>query len=294
MAAATVSARMRGTVLRFAVTVLLWLLTTAALAVAVPTAWAQTHIVDADGFTAMAERASSDPVLQAAVASELATRAMVLITQHGHSVDSSTVHDVAAGYTTGPDFPSQFADANRMAHDWMFTGANAQSQGDQWVIDLSGMLKDGAFAPMLSKYNVRVPETVQVPVTVTNSKILRPGELRPLATRGPWVNIAAAVLTGLCALLTLAAARSRGRALAGLGISALLVGAGGWAAIELARHSINDTLNNPPGGIRGIPDVMVGQAESSLHDWLDLTLAAGGGLVLLGVLAAGLGSLRKG
>ena len=71
--------------------------------------------------------------------------------------------------------------------------------------------------------------------------------------------------------------------MAGLGISALLVGAAGWAAIELARYPINDTLNNTTGGIRGIADVMVGQAESSLHDWLDLTLAAGGVLVMLGV-----------
>jgi hypothetical protein len=39
---------------------------------------------------------------------------------------------------------------------------------------------------------------------------------------------------------------------------------------------------------------MVGQAESSLHNWLDLTLAAGGVLVLLGVLVAGVGSLRRG
>ena len=279
--------------MRFAVTVLMWLVTTMALAVAVPTAWAQAHVVDVDGYTAMAKRASSNPVLQAAVASELATRAMVLINQQGHSVDSSTVHDVAAGYTAGPDFPPQFADANRMAHDWMFTGANAQSQGDQWVVYLSGMLKDGAFAPMLSKYNVRVPETVRVPVTVTNSKILQPGELRPLATWGPWVSIAAAVLTGICALLTLAVARSRGRALAGMGISALLVGAAGWAAIELGRRRLNDALNHTTGDIRRIANGMVGDAESSLHHWLDLTLAAGGVLVVLGVIAAALGSLRK-
>jgi hypothetical protein len=38
---------------------------------------------------------------------------------------------------------------------------------------------------------------------------------------------------------------------------------------------------------------MVGEAESSLHHWLDLTLAAGGVLVALGILAAVLGSLRK-
>jgi hypothetical protein len=278
---------------RFAATVLLWLFTTVALAVAVPTAWAQTHVVDVDGYTAMAEKASSDPVLQAAVASELAARAMALINQHGYHVDSSQAHDVAAGYTAGPDFPPQFADVNRMVHDWMFTAAHAQSHGDQWVVDLSAMLKDNAFAPMLSNFHVQVPETVRVPVTVTNSKILRPAELRPLTTWGPRVTIAAAAVTGICALLTLAVARSRGRALAGLGISALLVGAAGWAAIELGRRRLGDALNHTTGDIRRIADVMVGDAETSLHHWLDLTLAAGGVLVALGVLAAVLGSLRK-
>jgi hypothetical protein len=278
---------------RFAVTVLLWLLTTAALAVAVPTAWAQTHLIDVNGYTAMARKAASDPALQAAVASELSSRAMVLINQHGHTVDSSTVHDVAAGYTAGPDFPPQFADANRVAHSWMFTGAHAQSEGGQWVVDVADMLKDSAFAPMLSNYNVQVPETVRVPVTVSTPKVLQPGELRPLATWGPWVSVVAAVLTGICALLTLAVARSRGRVLAGLGVSALLVGATGWAAIELARRRINDALNYTTGDIRRIADVIVGEAESSMHHWLDLTLAAGGVLVVLGVLAAMLGSLRK-
>jgi hypothetical protein len=278
---------------RFAVTVLLWLFTTAALAVAVPTAWTQTHIVDVNGYTAMAQQAASDPVLQAAVASELASRAMVLINQHGYKVDSTQVHDVAAGYTAGPDFPPQFADANRLAHNWMFTGASARSEGDQWVIDLAGMLKNSAFASMLSTYNVQVPETLRVPVTVATPKVLQPGILRPMVTWGPWVSIAAAVLTGIGALLTLAVARSRGRALAGLGVSALLVGATGWAAIELGRRSINDALNDTAGDVRRIADIMVGVAESNLHQWLDLTLAAGGVLVVLGVLAAVLGSLRK-
>ena len=279
--------------MRFLVTVVLWLFTTVALAVAIPTAWTQMHIVDVNGYTAMAKKASNDPALQAAVASELTTRAMVLINQRGYKVDPSTVHDVAAGYTAGPDFPPKFADANRMAHSWMFTGASAQSEGDQWVIDLAGMLKDSAFASMLSNYHVQLPEAVRVPVTVTTSKILQPGELRPLATWGPWASLAIAVLAGFCALLTLAVARSRGRALAGLGISALLVGAGGWAAIELGRRRINDALNHTTGDIRRIADVMVGEAESSLHQWLDLTLAAGGALIVLGVLAAMLGSMLR-
>jgi len=224
---------------RFAVTVLLWLFTTVALAVAVPTAWAQTHLIDVNGYMAMARTAASDPSLQAAVASELATRAMVLINQRGYHVDSSEVHDVAAGYTAGPDFPPQFADASRLMHSWMFTGADAQSEGDQWVVDLADMLNDSAFAPMLARYNVRVPEKVRVPVTVSTSKVLQPAELRPLATWGPWVSFIAAVLTGIGALLTLAAARSRGRTLAGLGISALLVGAAAMVVAALAGSALS-------------------------------------------------------
>jgi hypothetical protein len=279
--------------LRFALTALLWLFTTVALAAAVPTAWTQTHVIDVNGYTAMARTAAGDPALQTAVASQLATRAMVLITQRGYHVDSAQVHDVAVGYTAGPDFPPQFADANRLVHSWLFTGAHAQTDGDQWVVDLAGMLNDSAFAPLLATYHVRVPETVRIPVAVSTPKMLRPGKLRPLASWGPWASIGAAVLAGICALLTLAVARSRGRALAGLGVSALLVGAAGWAAIEMARRRVNDTLNDTTGDIRRITDVMVAQAERSLHHWLDLTLAAGGALVLLGVLAAALGSLWK-
>jgi hypothetical protein len=278
---------------RFAVAVLLWLFSTAALAVAVPTVWAQTHVIDVNGYQSMARKAASKPALQAAVASELTSRAMVLLNQHGYHVDSSLVHEIAAGYTAGPDFPPQFADANQMVHSWMFTGADTQSEGNQWVIDVAAMLKDSAFAPVLADYHVQVPATVRVPVTASTPKILRPGILRPLATWGPWVSLVAVVLTSISALLMLAAARSRGRALAGLGVSALLAGADGWAAIEIVRRRINDALNDTNGDIRGIADVMVGEAKSSLHQWLDLTLAAGGALVVLGVLAAVLGSLRK-
>jgi hypothetical protein len=51
------------------------------------------------------------------VAAELASKATVLINDRGRHVDSTQVHAVAAGYTAGPDFPAQFADANRLAHD---------------------------------------------------------------------------------------------------------------------------------------------------------------------------------
>jgi hypothetical protein len=279
---------------RFGATALLWLLATVALAVAVPTAWAQKNIIDVDGYAAMAAKAASDPALQAAVASELATRATALINNRGYRVDSSEAHRAAAAYTASPSFPAHFADANRLVHSWMFAGAGTHSDDDQWVVDVAPMLNDLVFDRLLIGHNVTVPSTVAVPLTVSTPKTLHPGKLRSLATWGPWISVVAAVLTGICALLTLAAARGRGRALAGLGVSALLVGAVGWGAVEVARRRINDALNHAGGDIRRIADVMVGDAEASLHQWLNLTLAAGGALVVFGVFVAMLGSLRKG
>ena len=140
---------------------------------------------------------------------------------------------------------------------------------------------------------MQVPDTVRVPVTVSTPKVLQPGQLRPLATWGLWASIGVVALTSVFALLTLAAARAApGRWPVSESPRCWSVPRDG-PAIELARYTINDTLNNTTGDIRGIADVMVGQAESSLHDWLDLTLAAGGVLVIFGVLVAGLGSLRK-
>ena len=277
--------------MRFAATALLWLVTTVALAVAVPTAWAQKNVIDAEGYAAMARQAATDPALQAAVTSELSTEALALIRRRGYSVDPARVRGVAGGYTAGLSFPPQFAQANRVVHRWMFT--NDQSGSDPSVIDLAPMLNDNALQQMLRDFNVRVPATLAVPLTVSAPKPLRPGQLRPLAIWNPWVSIGATVVAGICAVLTLAVARSRAKALTSQGVSALLAGGSGWAAIEVARPHINDALNHTTGDIRTIADAMLGHAEAGLHHWLDLTLAAGGLLVVLGVLVAIVGSLRR-
>ncbi len=270
---------------------LLWLLATIALAVAVPGVWAQRNIIDANGYTGMAQKAATDPQLRAAVAEELANKATALISEHGSRVDAARVHGVASAYTAGPSFPSQFAQANRIAHSWAFAGT--QSGPDPWVVDLAPMLNDTAFRQMLADYDVYLPATVTVPLTVSAPKALRPGELHPLTTWGAWVSLAATVLTGTFAVLTLAAARSRGRALASLGVSALMVGAVGYAGIEVARRHIDDALDHASGDVRRVADAMVGYAEGSLHHWLDLTLVAGGALVVFGALTAMVGGLRR-
>ncbi|MGH3676528.1 MAG: hypothetical protein ACRDU5_12475 [Mycobacterium sp.] len=281
--------------MRFVAALLFWLVTTVALAVAIPATWAQKNVVDPDGYAALAASAAEDPRLQEAMASELTTQARALISESGYDVGSGLVRGVASAYTASAAFPGQFAQANRIAHRWVFTDSAQRAEGtdDQWVVDLAPMLADTSLAQSLANFNVEVPDTLTVPVTVSNLEGLRPGQLELLSRWGPWVSIGAGILAGIFALLTLATAPSRGKALAALGVSALLVGAGGWAGLELVRRYIDDALNRTTGDIREVADVMVSHAEASLHQWLNLTLAAGGVLVVFGVIVAVLGGLRR-
>lgn len=282
--------------MRFLATALCWLIVTAGLAVAIPAAWAQINVVDEAGYGTLAVQAARDPALQAAMASELTTRAMALINEHGgrgRPVDSAAVHDVAAAFTASSSFPPLFGQANRAVHGWLFSEPQAGDHGEQWVVDVAPMLQDTAIQQLLNTYNVKAPATLKVPLTVSVGQPVRQGQLHRAAVWGPWVSIGAVAVTALFALLTVIVARSRGRALTALGISALLVGAAGWAGLEVGGRAINEALNRTTGDIRRMADVMVGHAEGSLHLWLNLTLLAGAGLVAFGVLVAMLGSLFK-
>ena len=282
--------------MRFLAALLFWLMTTVLLAVAIPASWAQQNVVSEDGYGALAAEAAKDPQLQEAMASELSTQITQLAADSGYALNNTElVRGVTSAYTANSGFPGQFAQANRIAHRWMFTDSvqHDQADGDRWLVDIAPMLKDDSLRQTLGNLNLNVPETLTVPITVPESSSLRPGQLKMLSTWGPWASIGVAVLTGIAALLTLAAARSRGKALAALGVSALLVGAAGWAGLEVGRRHVDDALNNTTGDIRTVADVMVNTAEADLHHWLNLTLAAGGVLAVFGVLVSVLGVLRR-
>lgn len=281
--------------MRFVATMFLWLVTTVALAAAIPAMWAQKNIVDANGYAAFAQSAAKDPKLQQAMASELTTQIVSLASNEGYNLNPDLVRGVTTAYTQNAGFPGQFAQANRIVHTWMFTEDIRREEGtdDRWLIDVAPMLTDSSLRETLGNLNLDVPQTLMVPITVSDTAGMRPGQLRQLAAGGPWVSVGAAILAGVLALLTLATARSRGKALAALGVSALLAGAAGWAGLEVARRYVNTALDRTEGDIRQVAAAMVSHAEGSLHQWLNLTLAAGGVLVVLGVLASMLGGLRR-
>lgn len=273
--------------MRFLATLLMWLLATAALAVAVPATWAQKNVVEPDGYATLAARAAEDPQLQAAMAGEITTQVLNL-----YSINETVVRAAARAYTASSAFPGQFAALNQLAHRWMFTESVTQD-GQGWVVDIGPILNDGSIKDPLANIGIEVPQSLTVPIAANLPENVRPGQLRQLTKWGPWVSVGASVLTGVFALLMLAASRRRGKALAALGVSALMVGAAGWAGIEVLRRRINQALDATSGDMRQVADVMVGQAISSLHLWLNLTLAAGGALVAFGVIAAVLGGTRE-
>ena len=277
--------------MRTVAAVLMWFVTTALLAVAVPAVWAQQNLVDGAGYSALAQKAAADPELQSAMATELATRVGLL----GSGVDSTIVSRIAAAYTASTVFPGQFAIANGFAHRWLFTDTVASSVDPQgrWVIDLAPMLSDAAFSQTLRDYNITVGSAVPMPLTDSAPAELRPGALREIGMWAPWVSMGVAVLAAASALLTIYLARNRGRILAALGISALLVGAAGWAAIEFAQRRVRDALNQTSGNLRTVADVMVATVEDSMHQWLNVTLIVGGGLVIVGVIVGLLSSLAN-
>jgi hypothetical protein len=277
---------------RFVLTTLLWLVTTILLAVAVPAAWAQQNIVDADGYARFAQGAAADPAVQDAMAAELAAQLVKLSGNSGYDVRTDLLSAAASGYTRSAAFPGQFATANRIAHTWMFTDVVSQPDASgRWVVDLGPMLADTSFQQTLRDFGIRAPSTLEVPLTENAPDALRPGQLRQVGRFGPWVSVAAAVLTRVFALLTLAASRGRGKGLAALGVSALLVGAAGWAGLEVGRRYLTTALNKTSDDIHLLADALIGQAIGSLHQYLNLTLAAGGGLVAFGVIVAMLGSV---
>jgi len=80
---------------------------------------------------------------------------------------------------------------------------------------------------------------------------------------------------------------------AALGFSALLLGAAGWAGIEIGLSHVDEALSRTTGNIHAIADVMVAHAVNSMHMWLNLTLTVGGGMVIIGVIVSLLSGLGR-
>ncbi|OHU25405.1 hypothetical protein [Mycobacteroides chelonae] len=277
--------------MRFLFAVLLWLLTTAALALTVTAAWTQSRIVDENGYVALTAPAADDPRVQRAIAGELTTQIVSLGKKQGSRVNETQVAELTATYAGGPQFRADFASVNRMAHQWLFTNSNSAQRDSQgsWQIDVAPMIK--SLVPQ--GLSIKAPETLKVSVTDDSLAGLTPGRLVPVARFGQlavWISFG---LTLVLAGLTQLAVRSRAKGLVGLGISALLVGTAGWAGLEIGRRYLDRPLNRVNDNLRDVADSLVTQAIGNAHHWLSLTMAAGGLVIVVGVVSGLVGGLLR-
>ena len=165
--------------MRFVAALLFWLVTTVALAVAVPAMWAQKNVVDEAGYVSLAQQAAAERPLQDAMASELTDQLVDLAANSGYDVSANLLSGAATAYTRSPAFPGQFGTANRIVHRWMFTDTGAQSdESGRWEVDLSPMLADSSFQQTLQDFGIQPPSTLNVPLT---EQCARLGAARPTA-----------------------------------------------------------------------------------------------------------------
>lgn len=277
--------------MRFLFAVLLWLLTTAVLALTVTAAWTQSRIVDENGYVALTAPAADDPRVQRAIAGELTTQIVSLGKKQGSRVNETQVAELTATYAGGPQFRADFASVNRMAHQWLFTNSNSAQRDSQgsWQIDVAPMIK--SLVPQ--GLSIKAPETLKVSVTDDSLAGLTPGRLVPVSRFGQlavWISFG---LTLVLAGLTQLAVRSRAKGLVGLGISALLVGTAGWAGLEIGRRYLDRPLNRVNDNLRDVADSLVTQAVGNAHHWLSLTMAAGGLVIVVGVVSGLVGGLLR-
>ena len=85
--------------MRFLAALLFWLVTTAALAVAVPATWAQHNVVDEAGYVSLAQQAATERPLQDAMASELTTQLVELAANSGYDVSPDLLRARPPAYT---------------------------------------------------------------------------------------------------------------------------------------------------------------------------------------------------
>ena len=228
------------------------------------------------------------------MASVLTNQLVDLGANTGYDISPNLLRGAATGYTRSSAFPGQYGTANRILHRWMFTDTVAQTdESGRAGVDLSPMLADTSFQQTLQEFGIQPPSTLSVPLTENASDSLRPGRLRQLATWGPWVSIGAAVLTGVFALLTIAVARKRGKALAALGVSALLVGATGWAPSRCCAPGSTRRWTPPPVTSGRSPTQWSATADRQPAPVAESHAGGGRRAGGLGIVVSMLGGLRR-
>ncbi|SKX36896.1 Uncharacterised protein [Mycobacteroides abscessus subsp. massiliense] len=71
------------------------------------------------------------------------------------------------------------------------------------------------------------------------------------------------------------------------------MGTAGWAGLEIGRRYLDRPLSRVNDNLRDVADSLVTQAIGNAHHWLSLTMAAGGLVIVVGVVSGLVGGLLR-
>ena len=247
--------------MRFVLTALLWLVTTVAAGGRSTRDVGPAQTSSTQTATPRSRNApAADPALQQAMAAELTTQLVTLAANTGYDVQTDVFgarrrrtpgvppSPVSSPWPTGS--PTAGCSPTRCP-----AIRSAGTLGDRPRADAGRQFVAGR--PCRTSASRRLPP---LPVPLTKNAPAShcgPDSSGQAATWGPWVSVGGdRVGRRVRPADHWRWPRRRGKALAALGVSALLVGAAGWAGLEVGRRYVGKALVDTSGDVRQIADVV--------------------------------------
>lgn len=245
--------------------------------VTVPVMWLSINVQDEDGYVALSSQLATDAELQGAFAAYLADDFVSRGVLPGRLQNLATraITSAAGATTSQPGFVDAWEETQRSLHASTFGDATGPL-----VVDVGPMANfvAGLVGDQLP-VSLRVETELLVPMGTAQDRerVQLIDRSRTLGLLGLMIVLASA---GICIL----AARSRGLALAGLGLGALVVaGVLRLVTTDVAPRLIDDASSASTAFARSIQQLLVDRAADSLLGWLEPIAMAGVAAILLGL-----------
>lgn len=208
--------------------------------VALPGAWIERNLVQADGFVELAGPLGADPGFQTQLTDALATEATAAaeLPPAIAGIIEPLIADAAASVAALPGYPAAWDDTLRRSHELSFpTDVNLSSgvESPQPVrLDLTPVVSL-ALQEVGSGIGLEVPEPAETLIEIGPAEQQASlGQLAAVSGLWPFLLIAA----GISALLALVVARRRGTTLALLGVGTAVLGGLYWLASGAAPGAV--------------------------------------------------------
>lgn len=243
--------------------------------VTVPILWISVHVQDEAGYVSFSRELATDDELQGAFAAYLADDFVQRGVLPGRLQDlaTSALTSVARATSNQPGFVEAWEETQRSLHRSAFGDSTGPITVDVTPMANFVAARVGDQLPV----SLKVESELRVPLgTAADRRQLRwIDESRTYGLIGLMIVVVAAAV---CVL----AARSRGLALAGLGVGALVVAGGLRLLTSVVTPRLIDDTSQASAFARSVQRLLVDRGAESLVGWLEPMAMIGFAAVLLG------------